>query len=757
MSIRFIRVIFMCLIGLFLAFDVRGEDAMKAWLDYGEIKNESEYNTYCNNQIRKIYYQIDLKCIEYENLSPEEKARVAKERADQYERMNKDANNDKIYFHYSCKEGHKGTCDEFFADANVTLNDAERLIKLYLGTEHVSCYGLIRRTYVSGVPKDDYLACTRYDRKGYEYYEFKFDDLRESNDSTRYGSIMKTLRKIATNQIDKDKTSDCGKGKLREKCICNRTGDMAGKFSMYSGWGKNDFYGVEQCLSGFLKDGPKNSKHYSFEYREELADGNSIFGISAEARYNIQINAATDLEVMYCRHIQNMIRKNGKGTLMKSCAYEGDKTIRSNSVDNDNMLYFRVKDTNDIEYWVRFVLDDITELSYVQASAGMAKLKCLFEYNGIINHDNGSCEGIQEPQCTRMDKYLRERGGGGARWDKDLELCVVDDIADAELVEDIYAWGMDIAGWIGSVGGAMILVVATAGNTVLLTIGIVTFVAGVAIVKYQEYEISKRAYQFIEQMRTCVECEEALEDGFCLKYKKKSCAINLIGRFFSDVYEEYDSFDSDLKTTFDAYIDVLSESLPPDYKGWEEAGLDAKNIEEAMSKIKVKASETNSKSETAIIFGDVLQVVGGIFMAAGAVNADVSSFKGMISKVNKYMTKYKTFLGNIQRTDRLISSFFSGDALGIAFEPFRGTSLFKYKNFNISANSGKKIWKDGLGLYEDPSKIPDVAFEFTETVAEATNPLAITVKDMNKKIQAQISEDVIKGGLKSLGAVGGRI
>ena len=285
------------------------------------------------------------------------------------------------------KTGKKEYCvEKFFNWTNVGMVEADGLARLYAVAKHgntIYCSTSYRTSW-----NDDYIKCTNKDNT--VFYEFQFDDVKES--------------------IDADKAVSVGNG---IKLIYGyKSGPCTENIKKGAKW----FGGYEAQTVGnycIIKQNVIAAK----DADSKLRDLNGK--IDCYAFYHgIQIQANSDLKTQLKAYVQS------KGVAVKTFTCDsGYGRIKNKFYQGDDDILTCYVDGKPVD----FVFDDVSEAFKYKQEAGQAGIQCIVmggKYQGA------KCHGLSREDCIKADKALKAKFPDidGTKWENGQ--CVLKDAAD---------------------------------------------------------------------------------------------------------------------------------------------------------------------------------------------------------------------------------------------------------------------------------------------------------------------------------------
>ena len=376
---------------------------------------------------------------------------------------------------------------------------------------------------------DYYIACAT--KGGTAYYEFKFDDVRESIDGTRRLSERVTLCNLiggkpgdtyTCQNIDSDK--------------CKSLSALAKKYGHTVAWNRN------RCV--FESQNTMTSK----DFEKSLA---KIDGLDNRAFFKLNIVTARgnfDLEEEIARYV-----KNKKPNVKKVVCDPGHDTIKA----ADGWFERIVGDHDDIKRCyvdnkpIDFVFDDLSESTKNARDAGEQGAKCISN-NGKF--DGHYCRGLTKKECTELENKLRSELKAKG-WAGDGDLVDWDESAGAcELNAAQFANNVNKVGKYTAIAGLTIGGTITGGTSTSVAIGLMaTELAGMAgeiyVERKKELLPQQWANEFLVDSRKC---------------QKTACAETTLRSNFGKISKVGDMLNRDVLQQVDSELARLGELLPDD-------------------------------------------------------------------------------------------------------------------------------------------------------------------------------------------------
>ncbi len=361
---------------------------------------------------------------------------------------------------------------DIFNWTNVQLMQAVALAKEYALVKYgqtITCSNKYRPSY-----NDDYVKCRSAD--GQTFYEFKFDDVKESIDADLQSSVKTALCAIHGGQYGVYYCEN-----IKSAAACGKLGDSARKFGYTSTWSPKGCY-------------------FNKAYSNDLA---RVDGIDPFYFYTgIQIQANSSVEYRLKSYVQSVMGAQLKSFSCIKNPRPVDK-IEGHSVKGSTDDVLRCTINGNIP--VDFVFDDMSEFSDTYSNGGYQNIDCRVvggEYNG---HE---CMYMNEAQCNKL-RALNASGCPSCKkisWDG--KYCRLPSAADATELEK----NTEIATLVGATVVGVAVTVATGGTAApaLALLTVETVGAGIEI--YSTNQIHNQVRQFIENSMACqnAQCAESM-------------------------------------------------------------------------------------------------------------------------------------------------------------------------------------------------------------------------------------------------------
>ena len=427
---------------------------------------------------------------------------------------------------------------------------------------------------------DDWVSCKS--PKTGAFYEFKFDDVRESIDVDIQRDIANAICELHGGQPS-------GTWCKTDQSTCNKVNASAEKF------GYNAEYiteGIPHCIVSFNTVTDRN------ELRTACGIDNFEFCRGLQANTNLSI---IDILKQYV----------GNQCDVSSAMITCDSGFKTYTGPGCAVNMFKSKDDIITCYYngqpIDFVFDDVNELSRKRAKSAEQAMMCInadgtFDGKHCVAADQTMCEKLQAqnevscPQCK--DIY----------WDTTNNLCILPDSRDATRLDN----ATKIATVAGTVVVAVAATVFTAGTgtvaiagSVLVTVGGAGVIASEAVMTYGIFD------PFVKQAQQCFLDNDA------------KCAEDLIINELNRMqgYKE-ELTDAQQRGLDDIFLRLI-EMLPDDSVFW----TDFFNNPEFFD---CDESGDNCAVKSPTQFWQVARTVGNVMMIAGGLLNIVSNYTQMI-------------------------------------------------------------------------------------------------------------------------------
>lgn len=380
------------------------------------------------------------------------------------------------------KTGKKEYCvSDAFNWTNVQLMQATALAQEYARVKHgteIKCNNEFRQNW-----NDDYLSCTALN--GSAYYEFKFDDLKETIDHDIYANVNKAIcNGIYNGKLVVDNTGPNGTFEticypLAQATCTGNFATTATKLGRKTNW--NAFH------KGCTLNDIENSGNTSIK---------KVPDIDSFIFYNgIQIQANSTIEASLREYVRGVM---GSQLRTFSCVQNPRQMskIDGHTVKGttDDVLRCTINGNQEVD----FVFDDMSEWSDTEHEGGMQNIDCKVmggEYNGR------ECMYLGETQCKKLQAINVSKCPTCQQiyWDVKDKVCR---LPSAEAAKDMEN-NIEIATLVAAAAGGVIVTVATGGTAApaLAMLAVETVGAGMEI--YATAKIHDAGDKFLAESRKC--------------------------------------------------------------------------------------------------------------------------------------------------------------------------------------------------------------------------------------------------------------
>ncbi|MDE6250748.1 MAG: hypothetical protein K2M34_03895 [Alphaproteobacteria bacterium] len=378
--------------------------------------------------------------------------------------------------------GRSSRCvEDVFADIQVTMLQAPGLVQAYIGHKYQTAKSdiICENTYFTS-SNDDYLRC--YDMDNVIYYEFRFDDITESVDSTIDESVNKALcHNIFGHAYIKtrDGLPQC---KVATPTDCLLLNEIFSKYmAVGTKWVNN------ACvISG------TGRRHENGELKTYAGIDNYVFC------HGIQLQGSGQVQEYLKQYIKNAV-KDSLGAEPRTVKCDNNRrriAPKCGGGTADDVLRCYA-DGNPID----FVFDDLSENFSYKTNAGLQAMACAAA-RGRFTGEN--CIGIGEQQCNEL---RRENSKAcpkckEIKWDAENQICTLPAAKSAANTDKTIAIGT-IAG--AAVVGAVVTVMsAGSGSGAGVAIVLVSIeTAGAALEIGTTIAIGQKAQEFLTLTNLC--------------------------------------------------------------------------------------------------------------------------------------------------------------------------------------------------------------------------------------------------------------
>ncbi len=421
-----------------------------------------------------------------------------------------------------CENGN-GTCvKDIFNWTNVQMIQAVALAEEYAkikNNHNIICSPKYRKA-----GNDDWVQCV--DVSGQNFYEFKFDDVKETFDNKIQIDVVTAVCQIHGGKVRDQYTRFCDDA----NCVAvNKSLERFGYSAKF-----------ENILNHQSESGCKLFYNTVNGHNYQLRDGGDKFHIDSRKFLKLQLQSGADLKFFVQRYIERQMTDAGIEMQSVRCNdgfqtfFYSDKIINS----KEDMLTCYATDADGNEYALDFLFDDANEMLNFEAKAGTSGLNCLAGKGGV--YDGKNCSGLSQEQCRMLNYELP----GGTEWNTMLDTCVLKDASKAQSIKEN-------ARTIGkyAVGGTIVIITIVSGGTALAIVGGAAATIGAG--KASEVQIAKedRVREFLAKSAQC---------------KSRDCAEQVLTQYINETVAFYDDLDEDSQVwiALDNELARIMELLP---------------------------------------------------------------------------------------------------------------------------------------------------------------------------------------------------
>ena len=381
---------------------------------------------------------------------------------------------------------------------------------------------------------DDYIKCATKD--GSVYYEFKFDDVRESIDKDRRLTERSALCRLVGGKVNAINDNKVCKNISDSVCTTTLT-NLAKKYGHTVKWENNKCNFVGGLNAEVMK---------TDAFNDSLA---KIEGLDNRAFFEIQVIAVRKNFVLE-DEIESYVKKTISGVKKVTCD-PGYNTVKV----ADGVLATIVGNSDDIKRCyvdgkpIDFVFDDLSEIMGYERKAGESGAKCV---GNAGKYDGHYCRGLTKSECFELEEKLlselKRKGWAGDKdlvdWDEKAGAC---ELNDAQFANNINKTGKYTA-----IVGLTVTGVFTGGSTTAVAVSLMAVeLAGIAGEMYTERKKEllpqQWADKFLAQSRNC---------------KSASCAETTLRSNFGKIQQASDMLNRDVLKQVDNELARLAELLP---------------------------------------------------------------------------------------------------------------------------------------------------------------------------------------------------
>jgi len=398
----------------------------------------------------------------------------------------------KLEYHTVCGEdaGKSGGAEfcikDFFNKTNVTMLAAQGLAMEYARAKNnhtVQCANTRRTSW-----NDDYITCTSVDNKN--FYEFKFDDVKESVDTKVQNDTHVAVCKIHGAAATAAGCSGGGTN-VSAQTIC---------------WDAS-------CDAGESKCGEINQTMQRFGYSAKYNDGKcqiDFNGVNSEdslrTAYGINnfVFCSNDIQLQasgqIVEYIKRYVTDNAGAPITSFKCDKGYKIYRGTGCKYNNITDFKdnlltcYANGNPID----FIFDDLSENWDAYDKGARQAMQCMVSGGTFAGKQ---CMGLEQSQCTALrDANIKDCPEcKQIYWDKDEGICRLPSSAHAANL----SLGVKVGTMVAGIVAGAVITIGTMGSGTPMVALVLTETAGGVIDVVTEIKMSKAAQEFLTASQKC--------------------------------------------------------------------------------------------------------------------------------------------------------------------------------------------------------------------------------------------------------------
>ena len=416
----------------------------------------------------------------------------------------------------------------------------------------------VKEENIRKVWPDYFIQCMSFKYKG-KYYEFKFDDVKESFDDVIRRNVDRAIcEKIYGFKLNGNicKTS-------KEDCI----NKIIPAYRRYYGDGREhayygkDMYAImdytHECRINYtpLLENSKLSNDF----------GDKLDNYAFCKNTHSQLRNDDNLVILIKEYMSSQLGINksqiecvpGSKKWPGGCGAESRSMLEEATNPSDNLISCHVGDK-----WVDFVFDDVHEFSDKLTEVSLDAMQCVISGHELsvklgveldtINRGK-KCIGLDDKLCAELDIIIKKHGGSGAHYDTKKMACIINSAQEYAVQEFWTNMGISAVVAVGSV----VMVIGSGGVATPLVVGGVTMAIETAIngsfyvvEVLEDGQAGRRFRRFIDAAKKCTDSK---------------CARKVIEDNYNDlasVEEDYNYKDAaELQEELDRLFDLMSEDM----------------------------------------------------------------------------------------------------------------------------------------------------------------------------------------------------
>lgn len=391
------------------------------------------------------------------------------------------------------------------------------------GKDSIICEDKFRTVY-----NDDYIRCKSVNTR--RYYEFQFDDVRESFDDTIRESIISHIYWLHG-----------VRGLTASQQKCNEIAKTAEVFNVEAVYSPN-FGGM--CALSFNDKTSINQLRTScginpFEFM--VGDDiqiNATMGIDAQLRGYVAEKCGIKADDVMCTFAAASYTGSG-GEYANSLIFDGGDDIITCSYSQKDAT------TNENKrYYIDFVFDDMSEHNKSKVNAGNQAMGCIVmggTYNGK------ECMHLNKTQCDKINENMTANcpSCNKAYWDAANGMCVLPDAASETEKADAINAALLVVG----TASAIAITVVTGGTGAVALALVAVETTGAVIEGVATHQINQALDEFFKKSGKC---------------KDASCAPALIKEGMERIVDFANDMEDGQVRGFDTEMARLFLLLPPE-------------------------------------------------------------------------------------------------------------------------------------------------------------------------------------------------
>ena len=489
------------------------------------------------------------------------------------------------------KSGGREFCVEDFSSVQVRLLQAAGLTKEYANIKNshtIECSSDIRGINKLNPlnPRDDYIKCVSTDGKN--FYEFLFDDIKESFDSTIQNGVQSGVC-----AIHNEKYTTRGYSAGGSPTVGGSTASTSWDASCTGNQTKCNAIDKSLQIFGYNAEFRNNICNVVFNGVNDRNELKTAYNINNFAFCNnIQIQGS-DQVVNYLR--QYVVRMAGTTINSFNCdastrTYRGTGCRVNGITDIKDDVLRCYANGNPID----FVFDDFNEAIGFTARGGMSGMACI---SGDGMYDGKKCWGLDVAQCAKMDEILKKEvpESRGTEWSTEYNTCVLRDATRASTIDKT----VRIVANVSLVAGTTIATLPLGGSGGVATAYAIIAVeaTGLAVTEYARHQASGAGTEFLAESTQC---------------KSSACAETILSEQLRRVSNLQKNFEPAQIDVIDIELERLIKLLPNDSDVYKNTLAD--------NRLKLTNPDAWEKEEVLMVVGTVMQFAS-VFHAAFRLGA----------------------------------------------------------------------------------------------------------------------------------------